>query len=128
MSSGAPSSFPPVSAGLRVESALAEALVAEIGDEPGGLPLLSTALVGPVDGAQRRLARGGARRLGGVRGAVARLADSSYNNLSTTNAPPPAGCSCDWPAPARREPSRGGGSALELDLERDPCSPRSSSA
>jgi len=31
--------------GVRVESALTDAMAAEIGDEPGGLPLLSTALV-----------------------------------------------------------------------------------
>ena len=45
MSSVARSSCPPAAAGIRVESALAETLVDEIGDEPGGLPLLSTALV-----------------------------------------------------------------------------------
>jgi WD40 repeat protein len=70
-------------AGTRVESALAETLVAEIGDEPGGLPLLSTALVelwvAQSDGWLRLEAHD---RLGGVRGAVARLADSSYENLS----------------------------------------------
>jgi WD40 repeat protein/class 3 adenylate cyclase len=69
--------------GIRVESSLAEALVAEIRDEPGGLPLLSTALV------ELWMARGdGWLKLeahesqGGVRGAVARLADSSYDNLT----------------------------------------------
>jgi WD40 repeat protein/class 3 adenylate cyclase len=70
-------------AGLRVESALAEALVAEIRDEPGGLPLLSTALVelwmARSDGWLKLEAH---ESLGGVRGAVARLADSSYENLT----------------------------------------------
>jgi WD40 repeat protein/class 3 adenylate cyclase len=70
-------------AGLRVESSLAEALVAEIGDEPGGLPLLSTALVelwmARSDGWLKLEAH---ETLGGVRGAVARLADSSYDNLT----------------------------------------------
>ncbi len=65
--------------GVRVESALTDALVEEIGDEPGGLPLLSTALVElwrERDDDWLRLATYG--RLGGVRGAVARLAESSY--------------------------------------------------
>jgi WD40 repeat protein/class 3 adenylate cyclase len=70
-------------AGIRVESRLVEALLAEVGDEPGGLPLLSTALV------ELWMARSGGwlrqetlAELGGVRGAVARLADSSYDNLA----------------------------------------------
>ena len=101
-------------AGIRVESSLAEALVAEIGDEPGGLPLLSTALVelwmARSDGWLKLEAH---ERLGGVRGAVARLADSSYENLDRrASAPPPAGSSCDWSAQGRRERSRGGGSSL----------------
>ncbi|HXJ64257.1 MAG TPA: AAA family ATPase, partial [Actinomycetota bacterium] len=70
-------------AGVRVESALAEALVEEVGEEPGALPLLSTALVElwhARDGAWMRLeARG---RTGGIRGAVARLAESSYDELT----------------------------------------------
>jgi WD40 repeat protein/class 3 adenylate cyclase len=69
-------------AGLRVESSLADAVVDEIGNEPGGLPLLSTALVelwmARNDGWLKLEAH---ERLGGVRGAVARLADSSYDSL-----------------------------------------------
>ena len=71
-------------AGLRVESALGDALVAEVRDEPGGLPLLSTALVElwrDRDGRWLRLES--AERSGGVRGAVARLAEESYEQLST---------------------------------------------
>src|ERR671925_2122535 len=68
-------------AGLRVESSLAEAVVTEIGDEPGGLPLLSTALVelwmARSDGWLKLEAHD---TLGGVRGSVARLADSSSEN------------------------------------------------
>jgi len=69
--------------GVRVESALTDALAAEIGDEPGGLPLLSTALVElwhERDEDWLRLST--YERLGGVRGAVARLAESSYDNLT----------------------------------------------
>jgi hypothetical protein len=68
---------------MRVESSLAEALEAEIRDEPGGLPLLSTALVelwmARKDGWLTLEAH---ESRGGVRGAVARLADSSYENLT----------------------------------------------
>ncbi len=75
--------LPPRQAGLRVESALSDALVAEVADEPGGLPLLSTALVelwqGREDGWIRMEAH---KRTGGVRGAVSRLAESSYAELS----------------------------------------------
>jgi len=70
-------------AGLRVESALADALVEEVSDEPGGLPLLSTALVElwqtREDGWIRIEAH---EQTGGVRGAVSRLAESSYEQLS----------------------------------------------
>ncbi len=69
-------------AGVRVESALAETLVDEVADEPGGLPLLSTALV-ELWLARRNgwLSLDAHERLGGVRGAVARLAEGSYDNL-----------------------------------------------
>jgi WD40 repeat protein/class 3 adenylate cyclase len=70
-------------AGLRVESALTAALVGEVGDEPGALPLLSTALVElwrARNGGWMRLAA--RERTGGVRGAVARLAETSYEGLS----------------------------------------------
>jgi WD40 repeat protein len=69
-------------AGIRVESGLSEALVAEVADEPGGLPLLSTALVElwqACDDSWLRLAHH--ERLGGVDGAVARLAEHAYGQL-----------------------------------------------
>jgi WD40 repeat protein/class 3 adenylate cyclase len=70
-------------AGLRVESVLADALVEEVSDEPGGLPLLSTALVElwqtREDGWIRMEAH---EQTGGVRGAVSRLAETSYEQLS----------------------------------------------
>jgi WD40 repeat protein/class 3 adenylate cyclase len=70
-------------AGLRFDRPLVDALVGEVVDEPGGLPLLSTAL---LELWQRR--HGRAIRLetysetGGVRGAVARLAEQAYAELS----------------------------------------------
>ncbi len=70
-------------AGLRIDRPLVDALVGEVVDEPGGLPLLSTAL---LELWQRR--HGRAIRLesysetGGVRGAVARLAEQTYAELT----------------------------------------------
>jgi WD40 repeat protein/class 3 adenylate cyclase len=71
--------------GHRVESALVDALVEEVADEPGGLPLLSTALVELWQAREGGWIRLEAyERTGGVRGAVARLAESSYERLSDT--------------------------------------------
>jgi WD40 repeat protein/class 3 adenylate cyclase len=68
--------------GLRIEAALADALIEEVAEEPGGLPLLSAALVelwqSREDGWLRMDAY---ERTGGVRGAVARLAEASYQQL-----------------------------------------------
>jgi WD40 repeat protein/DNA-binding SARP family transcriptional activator len=69
-------------AGLRVDSELADALVADVKDEPGALPLLSTALLElwqRRDG--RRLRYTVYEQTGGVRGAVARLAEDAFEQL-----------------------------------------------
>ena len=108
-------------AGTRVESALTEALVTEIGNEPGGLPLLSTALVELWAARSTGWLRiEVSERLGGVRGAVARLAETSFENL-TDNQRAAAHrlflrlvTSGDEGAVARRRVPRS-----ELDLERD---------
>jgi WD40 repeat protein len=70
-------------AGLRVEPSLVEALVDEVADEPGGLPLLSTTLLElwqRRDGRMLTMER--YRETGGVRAAVARLAEDAYARLS----------------------------------------------
>ena len=70
--------------GLRVEPELADALVADVEHEPGALPLLSTALLElwqRRDGRRLRLAAYEAT--GGVRGAVARLAEDGVRAGST---------------------------------------------
>jgi WD40 repeat protein len=75
--------LPARQAGLRVEPQLADALVADVADEPGGLPLLSTALLElwrVRDGRTLRLEH--YERSGGIRGAVSRLAESVYGRLS----------------------------------------------
>jgi WD40 repeat protein/DNA-binding SARP family transcriptional activator len=68
--------------GLHVEPDLVEALVADVEDEPGALPLLSTALLElwqRRDGRRLRLAS--YEDTGGVLGAVARLAEDAFGQL-----------------------------------------------
>ena len=69
-------------AGLHVDPELTDALLADVEDEPGALPLLSTALLElwqQRDGRRLRLAA--YERTGGVRGAVARLAEEAFTQL-----------------------------------------------
>jgi hypothetical protein len=69
-------------AGIRVESALVDALVEETAEEHGGLPLLSTALAELWDTRSAGWIRLEAyEQTGGVRGAVARLAEESFAPL-----------------------------------------------
>jgi len=79
---------PAARAGLQVERPLVQALVSEVAGEPGGLPLLSTTLL------QLWRARDGDvlsyasyRASGGVRGAVARLAEDAYHQLGEAEQP-----------------------------------------
>jgi WD40 repeat protein/DNA-binding SARP family transcriptional activator len=73
---------PAARAGLEVERTLVEALVAEVAGEPGGLPLLSTTLLELWRTRNGRLIRYASYRTsGGVRGAVARLAEATYTRL-----------------------------------------------
>ena len=69
--------------GLTVESELTNALVEDVGDAPGMLPLLSTTMLhlwsGREDGVLR-LER--YREFGGVRAAVSRLAERAYGQLT----------------------------------------------
>src|SRR4029079_14541524 len=74
--------LPAERAGLEVEPELADALLADTADEPGALAVLSTALLElwqPRDGSRLRLAA--YERVGGVRGAVARIAERAYERL-----------------------------------------------
>ena len=65
---------------LVVEPDLVEALVSDVRDEPGALPLLSTALLELWEGLDgtRRLRHAAYLESGGVRGAVARLGERAY--------------------------------------------------
>jgi len=69
-------------AGLHVQPELVDALVADVKGEPGGLPLFSTALLELWE--HRRgdaLTLDAYAETGGVRGAVARLAEGAYGRL-----------------------------------------------
>jgi WD40 repeat protein len=75
-------------AGLHLDPALVDALVVEVIDEPGGLPLLSTALVELWEHREGRAIRLSAyAATGGVRGAVGRLAEAAYSRLDETEQP-----------------------------------------
>ena len=75
--------LPAEAAGLRVEPELTAALVADVLDEPGGLPLLSTALLELWQGRDGHTLRlSGYQQTGGVRGAVARLAEEAFSRLA----------------------------------------------
>jgi energy-coupling factor transporter ATP-binding protein EcfA2 len=75
--------LPAARAGLRCEPALVDSLVTDVVDEPGGLPLLSTALVELWQQREAgRLTLEAYRRRGGVRGAVARLAEDAFGQLT----------------------------------------------
>ena len=70
---------PAEGAGLQLEPGLADAIVDDVADEPGALPLLSHALLATFE--RRRgtqLTLEGYRESGGVRGAIARTADSLF--------------------------------------------------
>lgn len=73
---------PAARAGLEIERGLAQALVSDVVDEPGGLPLLSTTLLELWQARDGRTLRFHTlRTTGGVRGAVSRLAESAYTRL-----------------------------------------------
>ncbi|MGZ8648841.1 MAG: nSTAND1 domain-containing NTPase, partial [Solirubrobacteraceae bacterium] len=70
-------------AGLHVEPELVDALIADVEGEPGALPLLSTSLLElwqHRDG--RRLHMSAYEHAGGVHGAVARMAERTYEQLN----------------------------------------------
>ncbi len=74
---------PAARAGLDAEDRLVDVLVAEVGDEPGGLPLLSTTLLELWRAGDGRVLRlQDYRAMGGVRSAVAQIAEAAYRRLS----------------------------------------------
>lgn len=74
---------PATRAGLEVQAPLVEALVEEVADEPGALPLLSTTLLELWQARSGRVLRlEDHRAMGGVHGGVARIAEAAYMRLS----------------------------------------------
>jgi WD40 repeat protein/class 3 adenylate cyclase len=79
---------PALHAGVRIEPALVDELVGEVLGEPGALPLLSTALLELWERRDARTIRAGEHAAtGGVRGAVARLAEETYAGLTEEQKP-----------------------------------------
>ncbi len=77
--------LPAQRAGLRVEPAVVSELIDDVADRPGGLPLLSTALLELWEARSGRTLRHASYvASGGVSGAVARLAERAYRGLSET--------------------------------------------
>jgi WD40 repeat protein len=77
--------LPASHADLELEDPIVEALVGDVAGEPGGLPLLSTALLELWRHRAGRLMRYESYRTsGGVRGAVARLAEQAYARLDAS--------------------------------------------
>lgn len=77
--------LPATAAGLELEPGLAATVAGDVAGEPGGLPLMSTALLSlweRRDGG--RLSLAAYRELGGVRTAVAQLAEAAYARLTPT--------------------------------------------
>jgi WD40 repeat protein/class 3 adenylate cyclase len=73
---------PALRVGVNLEPALVDALVGDVLGEAGALPLLSTALLELWDRRDGRVMRAEAyAQTGGVRGAVARLAEDAYSGL-----------------------------------------------
>jgi WD40 repeat protein/DNA-binding SARP family transcriptional activator len=71
-------------AGLRLEPGLSAAMVDEVADQPGGLPLLSCALLESWQHRHgRTLTLAAYHQAGGVRVAVARLAEHAWSGLDT---------------------------------------------
>jgi DNA-binding SARP family transcriptional activator/WD40 repeat protein len=107
-------------AGLRVEPSLVSALVGDVADEPGGLPLLSTTLVELwEERSGRTLRRSSYDSTGGVSGAVARLAERAYRRLTAAERERARAIlvrltDAEQPAPVRRRIP-----LSELETERD---------
>ena len=99
---------------------VAERACTDVAEEPGGLPLLSTALLELWRNRDGRLLRYDSyRRSGGVRGAVARLAEQAYARLDgseqdATRAIMLRLCSGEGATVARRRAT-----LAELDADRD---------
>ncbi|HSI80565.1 MAG TPA: hypothetical protein VK919_07945, partial [Solirubrobacterales bacterium] len=107
-------------AGLWVEPSLVAALIGDVADEPGGLPLLSTTLLELWKGRSGRTLREASYAASGrVSGAVARLAERAYRRLTEPQRERARAillrlADAEQPAPVRRRVP-----LEELEAERD---------
>ena len=91
--------------GLTVEASLTDALIGDVLDQPGGLPLLSAALLEQWREREGQVMRHAVyERTGGVRGAVGRLAEETYARLSEPERQTAGGSCCGSPRPASTRP------------------------
>jgi WD40 repeat protein/DNA-binding SARP family transcriptional activator len=109
-------------AGLHLEAGLVQQLVDEVVGEPGGLPLLSTALLECWQRRQgRTLTLAGYAETGGVKGAVARLADRAFGRLDRGQQAAARRLLLRLAGPGEGDAVVGRRVSLaELDLDRDP--------
>ena len=109
--------------GLRVEPELVPGLVADAGSEPGVLPLLSTALLELWQAREHGWLTVAAYRAGGgLRGAVARLAEGAYAELDPGQAAIARSMFLRLAGPGEGEGVvRRRVSLAELDVEGDPA-------
>ncbi len=80
--------LPAAHAGLQLQAGLVETLLDDVAGEPGGLPLLSHALLETWKRRRRlMLTVGGYREAGGVRGAIAKTAEDVLQSLPEADRP-----------------------------------------
>ena len=121
---------PAARAGVTVEPALADALLGELADEPAALPLLAASLRELWDahlGEQLTLAA--SAEAGGVRGAIARIAEEVYGQLDVDAKNAARRLLLRLAAPgANGEPVRRRVALAELDADGDPPTERALAA
>ena len=103
--------LPAARVGLTLEPGLAQALVDDVEGEPGALPLLSTTLFELWQGrADDAITLASYRDSGGMRSAVARLAEGTYGRVpdAAQAARPHASCCASSPAATATPPCAGG--------------------
>jgi WD40 repeat protein/tRNA A-37 threonylcarbamoyl transferase component Bud32 len=113
--------LPAARVGLRVEPELVDALVDDVEGEPGALPLLSTALLELWQKRQdNALTLASYRESGGVHGAVARLAEGTYDRIPEQQKPLVRAIMLRLVGEGESEaPVRRRAPLAELDLERN---------
>ncbi|HSK56805.1 MAG TPA: BTAD domain-containing putative transcriptional regulator [Jiangellales bacterium] len=94
--------LPAAAAGLELEPGLAAIVAADVAGQPGGLPLMSTALLSVWERREgRRLTLAAYHEIGGVRAAVARLAETAYQQLTPDQQTVARRTLCASPIPVR---------------------------